>query len=79
MFTGTNMYYEMAEKTQAIGCRGIGAIHLLAQRMGLVDLLNAKVKVLKRHLPYHESDHVLNLAYHIMAGGERLEDIELPR
>jgi hypothetical protein len=31
---------------------------------------------LKVHLPYHESDHVLNLAYNILAGGQRLEDIE---
>lgn len=31
------------------------------------------------HLPYHESDHVLNLAYNILAGGVRLEDIELRR
>jgi hypothetical protein len=79
MFSATNICYEMAEKTQAMGCGGIGAIHLLAQRIGLVDLLNEKVQVLKRHLPYHESDHVLNLAYNIMAGGERLEDIELRR
>jgi hypothetical protein len=79
MFSGTNLYYEMAEKVQAVGCGGIGAIHLLAQRIGLVDALNQKVQVLKRHLPYHESDHVLNLAYNIMAGGERLEDIELRR
>jgi hypothetical protein len=79
MFAGSNIVYEMAEKTQAMGCGGIGAIHLLAQRIGLVDSLNEKVQVLKRHLPYHESDHVLNLAYNIMAGGERLEDIELRR
>jgi hypothetical protein len=79
MFSGLNIYYEMAEKTQAISCGGIGAIHLLAQKIGLIDLLNEKVQVLKRHLPYHESDHVLNLAYNIMAGGERLEDIELRR
>ena len=79
MFAGSNIFYEMAEKTQAIGCGGIGAVHLLAQRIGLVDSLNQKVQVLKRHLPYHESDHVLNLAYNIMAGGERLEDIELRR
>ena len=31
------------------------------------------------HLPYHESDHVLNIAYNILAGGVRLEDIELRR
>ena len=79
MFSASNIYYEMAEKTEAMGCGGIGAIHLLAQKIGLVDLLNEKVQVLKRHLPYHESDHVLNLAYNIMAGGERLEDIELRR
>jgi hypothetical protein len=30
-------------------------------------------------LPYHESDHVLNIAYNILAGGQRLEDIELRR
>jgi hypothetical protein len=79
MFTGSNIHYEMAEKTQAIGCGGIGAVHLMCQKIGLVDLLNQKVKVLKRHLPYHESDHVLNLAYNILAGGERMEDIELRR
>ena len=31
------------------------------------------------HLPYHESDHVLNMAYNVLVGGERLEDIELRR
>src|SRR6266571_78373 len=35
--------------------------------------------LLKVHLPYHESDHVLNIAYNILAGGERLEDIEYRR
>jgi len=30
-------------------------------------------------LPYHESDHVLNIAYNIIAGGHCLEDIELLR
>ena len=79
MFAGSNIHYEMADKTQATGCGGIGAIHLLSQKIGLVERLNEKVSVLKRHLPYHESDHILNVAYNIMAGGVRLEDIELRR
>ena len=79
MFSGRNIHYEMAEKTQGLVCGGIGAIHLLCQKIGLVDLLDQKVNVLKRHLPYHESDHVLNLAYNILAGGVRMEDIELRR
>jgi len=79
MLRGSNLHYEMAQKTQAGGCGGIGAIHLLAQKIGLVDLLNERVSVLKRHLPYHESDHVLNLAYNIIAGGMRIEDLERRR
>ena len=35
--------------------------------------------LLKRHLPYHESDHVLNIAYNILAGGTRIEHLELRR
>jgi hypothetical protein len=35
--------------------------------------------VLKVHLPYHESDHVLNIAYNVLAGGDCLQDIELLR
>lgn len=79
MFGGSNIHYEMGDKTQALGCGGIGAIHLMSQKIGLIDRLNEKVKVLKRHLPYHESDHVLNVAYNILAGGVRMEDIELRR
>jgi hypothetical protein len=79
MFAASNIHYEMADKAQGVTCGGMGAIHLMCQKIGLVDDLNEKVTVLKRHLPYHESDHVLNLAYNIMAGGVRLEDIELRR
>ncbi len=78
MFKG-NIHYEMAEKIGAISCGGIGLMHLLAQKIGLVEAINAKVHVLKRHLPYHESDHVLNFAFNILAGGQRIEDIELRR
>ena len=33
----------------------------------------------KFHLPYHESDHVLNLAFNALCGGTCLEDLELRR
>ena len=51
----------------------------MVQRCGLVEEINAKLNLLKIHVPYHESDHVLNIAYNILAGGMRLEDIELNR
>jgi hypothetical protein len=31
------------------------------------------------HLPYHESDHVLNFAYNALCDGTCLQDIELRR
>jgi len=79
LLRGQNIHYEMAEKVRAIDCGGIGAFHLLACNSGLVEALNDKVHLLKRHLPYHESDHVLNIAYNTLTGGTCLEDIELRR
>ena len=44
-----------------------------------MEELDETVQLLKRHVPYHESDHVLNIAYNALLGGLRLEDIELRR
>ena len=79
MFKGSNIHYEMAERVQAVNCGGIGAMHLMVQRLGLVEDIDLHLSLLKVHLPYHESDHVLNIAYNILAGGVRLEDIEQRR
>jgi hypothetical protein len=79
MFNGSNIYYEVDGRNKGIAQGGIGAIHRLAKKTGLVKAINQKLHLLKRHLPYHESDHVLNLAYNVLAGGTRLEDIELRR
>jgi hypothetical protein len=55
---------------------GIGAVHRLVSKLGLPRLIDERIELLKVHLPYHESDHVLNLAYNVLCGGTRLEDIE---
>ena len=79
MFKASNIHYELSERTRGVGVGGIGAIHKLALESGLVEAIDESVDVLKVHLPYHESDHVLNIAYNIMSGGTCLEDIELLR
>ena len=71
VFHGGNVHYEVAERTGAVSCGGLGAVHVLAQRLGLVRDIDEHLHLLKVHLPYHESDHVLNFAYHILAGGDR--------
>jgi len=79
MFKASNVHYEMAGRVQGVNCGGIGAMHLMVQRLGLIEDIDQKLQLLKVHLPYHESDHVLNIAYNILAGGVRLEDIEQRR
>jgi hypothetical protein len=49
------------------------------QRRELAEAIDAQLQLVKRHLPSHESDHVLNLAYHALLDGQRLEEIELRR
>ena len=79
MLKASNIHYEMAGRIAAMNCGGIGAMHLLVQRLGLVEDMDKNLQLLKVHLPYHESDHVLNLTYNLLAGGQRIEDIELRR
>jgi hypothetical protein len=79
MFTASNIHYEIDGRHKGIPSGGIGALHLMNNKLGIVRELDNVLSLLKRHLPYHESDHVLNLAYNVVAGGTRLEDIELLR
>jgi DDE family transposase len=79
MFRDRNIHYEVGDKTQGLHCGGIGAVHLLVQRLGLADAIDRDLHLLKRHVPYFESDHVLNLSYNLLAGGTCLENLELLR
>jgi len=78
-FTATNIHYEIADRTRGIAHGGIGAFHLLAQRIGLIDDIDQNLHLLLFHKPYHESDHVLNFAYNALCNGTCLQDLELRR
>lgn len=79
MFSASNIEYELAKRTRAISHGGIGLVHRLVGEIGLAEAIDRRVALLKIHLPYHESDHVLNIAYNAMCEGRCLEDIELRR
>jgi hypothetical protein len=79
MMNAGNIHYEIGERTRAISVGGIGAIHALAEQLGLPESINRRLDLLKIHLPYHESDHVLALAYLPLCGGTCLQDLELLR
>jgi hypothetical protein len=79
MFAASNIHYEVAARTRAFHAGGIGVIHKLARETGLVGDIDRRVDLLRNHMPYHESDHVLNIAYNFVCGGTRLEHLELLR
>jgi len=79
MFRDRNVHYEIADKARGLHAAGLGACQLLVQRLGLADAIDRALHLLKRHLPYFESDHVLSLAYNFLAGGKSLQDLELLR
>ena len=79
MYTARPIQYEHSDRVRGLGSGGIGAMHRLAQHTGLVAAIDRHVEVLKVHLPYHESDHVLGIAYNVLCGGMCLQDIEQRR
>ena len=79
MFSARNIDYQLSDRYRGLSHGGIGAIHLLARHLGLIDAIDDRLHLLKIHLPFHESDHVLNLAYNALCDGTCLQDIELRR
>ena len=79
LLDGAPIRYEWSERDRGVAHGGIGMIARLVDAVGLVPEINSSVELLKVHRPYHESDHVLNIAYNALCGGQRLEDIETRR
>jgi hypothetical protein len=79
MLSASSIAYEVSDRVEATAWGGVAAMHQLACGIGLVKSLDEKVHVFKIHKPYHESDHVLNIALNILAGGTFLEDLEVRR
>jgi hypothetical protein len=79
MLRASNLHYELAGRSVGTAYGGIGLIHQLVQASGLARAIDQRLHLFKLHLPYHESDHVLNLAYNSLCGGTCLDDLELRR
>ncbi|MEX2491998.1 MAG: hypothetical protein WD425_09590 [Nitrospirales bacterium] len=51
-------------------------MHRLVTKLELRSQIDVDWELLKVHVPYHKSDHVLTIAYDVLCGGTRLEHIE---
>jgi hypothetical protein len=47
--------FEILERSRAVNYGGIGAMHLMGQKLGLAEEIDGRVKLLKVHLAYHEA------------------------
>ena len=78
MLTASNIHYEMADRTWAVSARRHRLDSVLVKLLGW-STRSTNSSMLKINMPYHESDHVLNIAYNALCGGTCLEDLELRR
>ena len=76
MFTARDIHYEIADRTRGLASGGLGAMHVIARQVGLIDAIDDRLHLLKFHFPYHESDHVLTFPYNALCNGTCLEDLE---
>jgi hypothetical protein len=79
MLRPTNIQYDLADRARGMVHGGIGSMLLLVRRLKLAEAIDERLQLLKLHLPYHESDHVLNFAFNALCDGDCLDDIELRR
>lgn len=79
VISASNIHYEIADRTRAISAGGLGMIHQMVKHLELDRLINRCLNIFKIYLPYSESDHVLNIAYNLLAGGTCLDHLELRR
>ncbi len=76
---GANVRFEMAARHTGTAYGGVAVMHQLVRELGLAQAIDQRLQLLKFHVPYHESDHVLNFAYNALCDGDCLEDMELRR
>ena len=74
-----NIRYEVSDRVSATDAGGLGMMRSVVGCLGLTELIDEKVELLKRHWPYHESDHVLSLAYSMMCGEKTLDGLAARR
>jgi len=72
-------HFETSDRICATSAGGVRLVHELVQALQLPREIDERVGLLKLHRPYHESDHILSMAYNLLAGGTCIEDLEQRR
>jgi hypothetical protein len=76
VFTNPPLKIKANNQAPMTSYTGLALARDLINRLELPRLIDENVAVLKRHRPYHESDHILTQVYNFLSGGESIVDIE---
>ncbi len=68
------LHVEVAARSTVTPYGGLALAGVFLKRFRVAQQIDERVQVLKLHLPFHESDHVLAQALNLYVGGECLED-----
>lgn len=68
------LHAEMDKRAPVTAYGGVALVLDLWRSLRLPSLIDQSVTVLKRHVPYHESDHVLAQVLNLYSGGTCIED-----
>ena len=75
VFANRQVRLRVQQRGEVTPYGGLSLAHDLTMRLELDKDLNRSLPLLKLHLPYHESDHLLTHVYNLFVGGECIEDI----
>jgi hypothetical protein len=75
-FTNPPVVLKESKQAPLLSHTGVVIARNLIKRLGIAETIDQNLSLLQRHKPYSESDHVLNMVYNFLTGGEKLLDIE---
>jgi len=75
VFGNRQVRLKVQQRGEITSYGGLSLAHDLAMRLGIDRDINRSVPVLKLHMPYMESDHLLTHVYNQYVGGSCIEDI----
>ena len=69
------LHTEIDERAVVTPYGGLILVEQFCRRFKVAQLIDQEVHVLKLHMPFHESDHILAQALNLYVGGQTLEDL----
>jgi hypothetical protein len=75
VFCNRQVRLPVQERGEITPYGGLSLAHDLVMRLGIDHDINASMLLLRLHLPYFESDHILTHVYNQYVGGFCIEDI----